>query len=138
MVLYREPWRRSRAKSVGNILLICLFFLAVASLYRWGKPMLHALQRFDARNARRKQEQFAARFDPNAHFRETMRLAEEQVEEITEIADPGAVTRYLFNGEEYDQREDAEAVRAAMVFEKARGFYVELDTIYLGKRDSAR
>jgi len=98
--------------------------------------MLHALRRFDARNARRKQEQFAARFDPNAHFRETMRLAEEQVEEITEV--PGPATIYLFNGEEYDRREEAEAVRAAMVFEKARGFYVELDTIYLGRRRSAR
>lgn len=121
---------------MANIVLICLLFLTVAALYRWGKPILQALRRFDARNARRKQEQFAARFDPNAHFRETMRLAEEQVEEITEV--PGPVTRYLFNGEEYDRREDAEAVRAAMVFEKARGFYVELDTIYLGKRDSAR
>lgn len=121
---------------MGNILLICLLFLCVAALYRWGKPILHALRRFDARNARRQQEQFAARFDPNAHFRETMRLAEEQIEEIIEV--PGPVTHYLFNGEEYDRREEAEAVRAAMVFEKARGFYVELDTIYLGKRDRAR
>ena len=123
---------------MGNIILICLLFLALAALYRWGRPILHALRRFDARNARRKQEQFAARFDPNAHFRETMRLAEEQVEDITEIADSGPVMRFLFNGEEYDRREDAEAARAAIVFEKARGFYVELDTIYLGRRGGAR
>lgn len=99
---------------------------------------MQALRRFDARNVRRKQEQFAARFDPNAHYRETMRLAEEQVEEITEITDPGPVTRFLFNGEEYDRREDAEAARVALVFEKARGFYMELDTIYLGRRGGAR
>jgi hypothetical protein len=108
----------------------------VAALYRWGAPILDALRRFDARNVRRKQEQFAARFDPNAHFRETMRLAEEQVEEVTEIAGP--VARYLFNGEEYARRDEAEAARAAIVHEKARGFYVELDTIYLGRRDRAR
>lgn len=123
---------------MGNIVLICLLFLAVAALYRWGRPILQALRRFDARNARRKQEQYAARFDPNAHYRETMRLAEEQVEEITEVTHPGPLTRFLFDGEEYDRREDAEAARAAMVFEKARGFYVELDTIYLGRRGGAR
>ncbi len=123
---------------MGNIVLICLAFLAVAALYRWGKPIMQALRRFDARNARRKQEQFAARFDPNAHYRETMRLAEEQVEEIIEITDPGPVTRFLFNGEEFDRREDAEAARMLVVIEKARGFYVELDTIYLGRRRGAR
>ena len=123
---------------MGNIVLICLLFLIVAALYRWGGPILQALRRFDARNAMRQQEQRAARFDPNAHYRETMRLAEEQVEEITEITDPGPVTRFLFNGEEYDRREDAEAARMIVVIEKARGFYVELDTIYLGRRGRAR
>ena len=121
-----------------NIVIICLLFLVVVALYRWGAPILQALRRFDARNARRQQEQHAARFDPNAHYRETMRLAEEQVEEVTEVTDPGPVTRFLFNGEEYDRREDAEAARTIMVIEKARGFYVELDTIYLGRRGGAR
>ncbi len=121
-----------------NILLICLVFLGIAALYRWGGAILAALQRFDARNVRRQQEQSAARFDPNAHYRETIRLAEEQVEEITEITDPGPVKRYLFNGEEFDHREDAEAARMTLVIEKARGFYIELDTIYLGRRGGSR
>lgn len=121
-----------------NIIFICLGFLAIAALYRWGGPILAALRRFDERNIRRKQEQNAARFDPNAHYRETMRLAEEQVEEITEFTEPGPVTIYLFDGEEYDRREDAQAAREKIVFEKARGFYIELDTIYLGRRGRSR
>jgi len=121
-----------------NIILICLAFLAVAALYRWGRPILDALRQFDARNARRQREQSAARFDPDAHYRETMRLADEQVEEIVELTEPGPVTRYLFNGEEYDRREDAEAARVAIVIEKARGFYIELDTIYLGRHGGPR
>jgi hypothetical protein len=122
---------------LGNIVLICLSFFGVAALYRWGKPILDALRRFDARNVQRKQEQNAARFDPNAHYRETIRRAEEQVEEIAELSDPGPVTRFLFNGEEYDRREEAEEARMKIVIEKARGFYIELDTIYLGRQDGS-
>lgn len=123
---------------MGNIVLICLSFLGVAALYRWGRPILDALRRFDARNVQRQQEQSAARFDPNAHYRETIRRAEEQVEEITELKEPGPVTRFLFNGEEYDRREDAEEARMKIVIETARGFYIELDTIYLGRRGGSR
>jgi len=123
---------------LGNIVLICLTFLGVVALYRWGGPILAALRRFDARNVQRQQEQSAARFDPDAHYRETIRLAEEQVEEITELTDPGPVTRFLFNGEEYDRREDAEEARMTQVIEKARGFYIELDTIYLGRHGDQR
>jgi hypothetical protein len=113
-------------------------FLCAAALYRWGGTILEVLRRFDSRNAMRQAEQSAARFDPDAHYRETMRLADEQVERIMEFTEPGPTKRYLFNGEEYDRREDAEAARIAMVIEKARGFYVELDTIYLGRGGGSR
>ena len=121
-----------------NIILICVIFLGGVALYRWGRPILAALRRFDARNAKRQAEQSAARFDPDAHYRETMRLADEQVEDIVEFTEPGPVKRYLFDGEEYDRREDAETARIAKVIEMARGFYVELDTIYLGRGGGTR
>nr|TFG55304.1 MAG: hypothetical protein E4H34_00755 [Hyphomicrobiales bacterium] len=121
-----------------NIVLICMVFFGAAALYRWGRPILAALRRFDARNARRQEEQRMARFDPDAHYRETMRLADEQVEQIAEFTAPGPVKRYIFNGEEYDRLEEAEAARMAIVIEKARGFYVELDTIYLGRGGGSR
>jgi hypothetical protein len=73
------------------------------------------------------------RQDRNAHYKHTVRLAEEQVDTVTEIAVPddrtGApVARFLFAGETFATREEAEAARMAEVLAKAREFYVELPT----------
>ena len=119
---------------IENVLLICLIFIAAAAAYRWRKALLAPLRRFDQRNAARIREQAEARGDPNAHYKETLRLAEEQVEEIIETPDTEPLKRFYFDGEEFDRREDAEAARRAKVVAIARGFYVDLDTIYLGRR----
>jgi len=107
-------------------------FLAVAILiYRYHRAVIDALKRFDARNVQRIEEQAQARVDPLAHFRETMKTAEEQVEEIHEVTVQDArlgtpVTRFVFEGEQFLTRDDAERVRAAKIGTIARNYYVDL------------
>jgi hypothetical protein len=120
-----------------NILLIALVFFAALALYRWGGPIRDALKRFDANNAARQREEAEARFDSSAHYRQTLRLAAEEVEEVTEVT-TGSITTYLFGGEEFQLKTEAEAARMAAIVDKARAFYVDLDTIYLGGGGQAR
>ena len=122
-----------------EIIFIALAFFAGALLYSWRRPIIRALRRFDARNAARRNEELLAPYDSLAHYRQTLRLAEEQVEEIAEVAAPGPGTetrapRFLFQGIEYAERGEAEAARQAAVVEKARAFYLELDSLMLNRR----
>ena len=105
--------------------------LAAIVLYRFHKPILAALARFDASNLARKFEEARDRRDRLAHYRHTVRLAEEQVDDIVETvasdertATP--VTLFVFAGETFVTREDAEAARNAAILAKARDFYAEL------------
>src|SRR5438270_2886974 len=105
--------------------------LAAILLYRYHKPILAALERFDARNLSRKFEEVRDRRDRLAHFRHTVSLAEEQVDDVCEMitSDERTATpvlRFVFAGETFLRREDAEAARNAVVIAKARDFYVEL------------
>jgi hypothetical protein len=88
--------------------------LAAILLYRFHQPILAALARFDARNMARKFAEARDRRDRLAHYRHTVRLAEEQVDEITEIAGSdqrtaAPVIHFVFAGETFATREDAEA-----------------------------
>jgi hypothetical protein len=105
--------------------------LAAILAYALRRPVLTALARFDARNAARRFEEMRDRQDRNAHYKHTLRLAEEQVDTVTEIAVPdertGApVSRFLFAGEAFASRADAEEARKGEILTKARQFYVEL------------
>ena len=105
--------------------------LAAILIYRFHRPLLAALERFDARNAARKFEEARDRRDRLAHYKHTLRLAEEQVDTIEEVtvADERTGTpagRYLFAGETFLTRADAEAARQDVVLARAREFYVEL------------
>lgn len=105
--------------------------LAAILAYAFRKPVLAALSRFDARNAERRFEELSDRRDRNAHYKHTLRLAEEQVDVVTEIAVPdqrtgSPVSRFLFAGELFAKREEAEEARKVAIFAKAREFYVEL------------
>jgi hypothetical protein len=100
-------------------------------IYRFRVAIFGTLRRFDERVAARQREEARDRLDPLAHFKHTLRLAEEQVEDVQEMAARDArtaqpVTRYLFEGVAYDTREDADAARADRVRAIARGFYIEL------------
>jgi undecaprenyl pyrophosphate synthase len=124
---------------MSNLVTLALILFGTALLYGFRGRLLSALQRFEARNARRRAEELRALMDRNAHYRQTVEFAEEQVEPVTTLTVPDtrtgeAVTRYLFLGEQFATRKDAEAARHAVVIEKAREFYVDLDRIYLSRR----
>jgi hypothetical protein len=106
--------------------------IAVAiMIYGLRHRILAALQRFDANNIARRREEIRDRQDRLAHYKHTLRLAEEQVEAIQEIAarderTASPVTRYVFEGVTYATREEAEEARKESIVSKARDFYVEL------------
>ena len=81
--------------------------------------------------------------DGSAHVRHTLKVAEEQVEEIVEIvqSDPRTgtpVTRYAFEGEIFAARAEAEKARAVKIGEIARGFYRELPAALAARRRDGR
>ncbi|HEX4159800.1 MAG TPA: hypothetical protein VHY79_15145 [Rhizomicrobium sp.] len=105
--------------------------LAAIIAYRFHRPLVALLARFDARNTARKVAEIRDRQDRNAHYKHTIELAEEQVDVVTEttVIDQrtGApVSRFLFAGEMFATREEAEAARQHEIMIKAREFYVEL------------
>jgi hypothetical protein len=115
----------SRLFTVAAALLV-----AIVVVRLWPR-ILAALKRFDAQNIARIQQEQTDRGDQLAHFRHTLGRSEEQVEEIFEITelDPRtatAVTRYVFEGERFVTRWEAEKVRAQKIGDIARGFYREL------------
>src|ERR1043166_6376442 len=101
---------------------LILFGLLLVATFRY--RILAALRRFDANNARRRAEEVRALFDRQAHYRQTVQFAEEQVEAVAKLTvrdeRPGEpVTRYVFLGEQFATRKEAEAARYAAVIEKA-------------------
>jgi hypothetical protein len=100
-------------------------------IYRFRRDIAAALARFDRRNVQRREDEQRDRTDPIAHFRHTLKVAEEQVEAVSEVtvADERLgtpVTRFVFEGEQFASRFDAERVRAEKIRAIARGFYMEL------------
>jgi hypothetical protein len=119
---------------VTTILLICGILL-----YRFRTPILAALKRFDERNIERQRQERLDRTDRLAHYRHTLRLAEEQVEEVGELAARDErtglpVTRYLFEGEQFASRDEAEAARQRAIVAKARAFYEDLPAALTQRR----
>jgi hypothetical protein len=119
---------------VTTILVICGILL-----YRFRTPILAALKRFDERNIERQRQERLDRTDRLAHYRHTLRLAEEQVEEVGELAARDErtglpVTRYLFEGEQFASRDEAEAARQRAIVGKARAFYEELPAALTQRR----
>jgi hypothetical protein len=114
-----------------DLLAMAGFILLLMLVFGYRECILDVLRRFDRRNAQRQLEQMQERTDPAAHFRHTMKLAEEQVEDVSEIEsfDPRTatpVTRYVFQGETFAHRLEAEKARAEAIGQIARGFYAEL------------
>lgn len=113
--------------------LIVTFLIVVAGIfiYHYRHGILRVLRRFDERNRARIEGEKRDRGDALSHFRHTLALAEEQVEAVSEImlSDPRTatpVTRYVFEGEQYATRREAERAREEKVRAKARAFYMEL------------
>ena len=100
-------------------------------IYGFRYRILDRLRRFDERNIARRRQEMDDRRDRFAHYKHTLQLAGEQVEEIGEIRVPDErtgdpVTRYLFEGETFASRDEAEAARNEKIVAKAREFYMEL------------
>jgi hypothetical protein len=126
-----------------DLILLVSIFVISATVYKFRARIFLALRRFDAGNAMRRYEELRDRHDRFAHYKHTVRLAEEEVEEVGAIEVPDErtgqpVTRYLFLGNQYATRNEAEMARRAAVMAKARDFYLDLDNLYLGKRHSQR
>jgi len=107
------------------------FLLAAILLYGFRGPIMVALKRFDDRNVARRLREAHDRTDRLAHFRHTLELAEEQVEQIGEMIAPDArtgspVRLFVFEGEQFLSRDEAEAARNDAVVARARTFYQEL------------
>ncbi|HEX3809056.1 MAG TPA: hypothetical protein VH000_01740 [Rhizomicrobium sp.] len=122
-----------------DLLTITAVLIGGILLYRYHRAILNALGRFDARNIERRKQEIRDRYDPLAHFRHTFGVAEEQVEEISEVAMSDdrtgqPVTRYVFEGEMFATRGEAEKARAQSIGQKARGFYAELPTALRARR----
>lgn len=125
---------------LSDLLTYSAFLLGALLLYRFRKPIWSALVQFDARNRARAEQERRDKRDPMAHFRHTMAVADEQIEEIGELTlwDVTAnrpVTRYLFEGQRYATRDEAEIARARKVGNKARTFYMELPAALAARKD---
>lgn len=118
---------------LDNVYWACAFVLACILLYRFGLPVL---RRFDEDNIRRIVQQAQDKSDPNAHFRHTLEMADEQVETVQEIK-TGTVTQYLFEAEIFLTRDAAEQKRAERVGVLARRFYVELPAALMSRTQRA-
>jgi len=115
--------------------------LAGIVLYHFRGLWLGALKRFDARNVARIEEERRDRSDPLAHYKHTLRIAGEEVEEVQEIVEPDErtgdpVRRYIFGAEKFATREDAEEARNIVVLAKARIYYRHLPAQLAARRGS--
>ena len=118
-------------------------FLALVGgilIYRYHREILAMVKRFDAKNRARIEADERDRGDSLAHFRHTLALAEEHTEPVGEItlSDPRTatpVTRYVFEGERYATRREAERAREEKVRAKARAFYMELPRALTSRGD---
>ena len=124
---------------MANLISVALIFAAAILAYGFRRRIMEPFRRFEARNAQRRADEARAMFDRFAHYRKTVEFAEEQVAAVEKITVPDErtgepVARYLFLGEQFATRKDAESRRFAAVIERARDFYQDLDRIYLSRR----
>jgi hypothetical protein len=127
---------------MSNLIEVALILSGVLLAIGLHRPLHRALRRFETRNAERRRQEFHTAMDQYAHYRQTIQLIDEQVEQVSPVtvADErtgGPVVRYLFLGAWYSSLKDAEAARYAAVIEKAREFYVDLDRVFLSPRGRA-
>jgi hypothetical protein len=122
-----------------SLVITAVLIIGAILLYRFRGPFVASLRRFDARNRQRIEEEISDRRDRLAHYRHTLRLAEEQVEEVGEVAVREArtgqsLTRFVFEGEQFASRDEAEAARQRSIVAKARTFYEDLPAALAHRR----
>jgi hypothetical protein len=137
-----EQAKRQDQDVMYQLLTTAFLILCGILLYRFREPILVRLRRFDAQNIARQQAEARDRRDGLAHFRHTLALAEDQVEEVQtfEARDKRTglpVTRYVFECEIFASADEAEAARQRAIVVKARDFYRELP-VALSRRGDGR
>jgi hypothetical protein len=116
---------------MSRLFSVAIFLFAILIIVKLWPRILGALRRFDAANVARHEGEIRDRQDQLAHFRHTISVASEQVDDIGEIETRdirtgNAVLLYTFAGEHYATRMEAEKARAQKIGDIARGFYREL------------
>lgn len=119
---------------IRDLITLSLFLAVAIAIYRYHRQVADALRRFDARNVQRIKDQEAEKADPLAHYKHTLKTAEEQVEAVSEITTAMA-TRYVFEGQHFGTRWEAENARAEKIRAIARSYYVELPAALAERRD---
>lgn len=128
---------------MSRLFLTAAVLLATILIVRFWPRISGALKRFDADNVARIRQEHTDRRDQLAHFRHTLGRSEEQVEEVFEIdeLDPRTATtvkRYVFEGERFATRMEAEKARAQKIGDIARGFYRELPAALRARKGDDR
>jgi hypothetical protein len=126
-----------------NLTTVIVVVLTATVLCWLGPKFVAAFKHFDDENRARIAGEAQDRRDSSAHIRHTLKIAEEQVEDILEIMVPDPRTgtpaaRFVFEGEEYFSRADAEKVRAQKIGDIARGFYRELPAALTARKQDGR
>ena len=126
-----------------NYLGVSLFLLCAILLYRFHPAILRVLKRFDDTNRDRIESEIRDRRDGIAHFRHTLSLAEEQVEQIGTITVPDPrtampLTRYLFEGEQFASEREARRAREEKVRALARQFYMDLPAALRARKEDEK
>lgn len=128
--------RRVSPALMSDLITVAIVLTAALLAYAVHRPVFAAFRRFEARNAERRLQEYKSAMDRYAHYRQTVQFVDEQIEPVTRetVADERTgepVTRYIFLGTRYGTLKDAEAARHAVVVEKAREFYIDLDRVFL-------
>jgi hypothetical protein len=128
---------------MSGLITTSLVILAFLVVYRFRRQIADSLRRFDASNREKAEQEQRDKRDPMAHMRHTVALMDEQVEEIGEltlwdVTQNRPITRYLFEGQRFASREEAEMARARKVGNKARRFYAELPSALSAPKDDIK
>ena len=126
-----------------NLITTTAVIILGMALYRFWPQIAKRLKRFDDENRARIEQEQHDRADGIAHFRHTLKIAEEQVEDIVELdqIDPRTATpakRYVFEGEQFASRREAERVREEKVRALARTFYMELPAALAARKGDGK
>lgn len=124
---------------IANLITTALFVLAGIFLVRFWPQISGAVNRFDAQARDRHAQEIQDRSDALAHFRHTIKLAEEQVDVVSAVTVSDErtgqpVTRWLFEGETFANERDATRAREDKVRSIARGFYMDLPAALRARR----
>jgi len=125
---------------IGNLVTTSVVIAAVLLLVRFWPAILAVLRRFDDTNRARIEGELRDRADHLAHFRHTLRTAEEQVEQVHEIDVPDErtgqpVKRFVFEGVWFGSRREATHARDDKIRTLARKFYMELPAALAARRE---